>query len=242
MTNSEPLNLAEAICKRHKDAVARVALVDVKPAANNTYTYGGLDFVSDKFATALSKCGIRQGDAVAVILPQCAALIAAHLGVLKLGAVVVPLPVRLERAAIEFALGDSNAKAVVAHFSVRAEVAGLMGNAPLFIAGDGREAKETKDGAKSFWREVHEASSDFTAVEMMSTSPAFIFYTAEPPCVIMNHAALVEQVAALERLDDLDINDEPVFQAASDWCSVETLLGTIYPALWHGRTVVAKEG
>src|ERR1044072_1568879 len=104
MITPEQFNLACAICKRHDDAAARVALIDFKPYAKNTYTYGGVDFVSDKFATARAKRGVTQGDAVAVILRQSAALITAHLGALKLGAAVVPLPVSLDRAVIEFAL------------------------------------------------------------------------------------------------------------------------------------------
>lgn len=237
MITLEQFNLADAICKRHDDAVARVAVIEFKPYAKNTYTYGGLDFVSDKFATALAKRGITQGDAVAVILPQSAALITAHLGAMKLGAVVVPLPVSLDRAVIEFALRDSNAKAVVADFSMRAEIAELIGNTPLFIAGDSREANETKDISKSFWREIHEASSDFMAVKTMSTSPAFIFYTAELQGVVHNHASLIEQLAAFEMFNNFDINDESVFSTTSDWCLVEVLLGMIYPALWYGCAV-----
>jgi acetyl-CoA synthetase len=233
MIAPERFNLADAICKRHKDAVARVALIDVKPAASNTYTYSGLDFISDKFATALAKRGITEGDAVAVILPRSAALVTAHLGALKLGAVVVPLHVGLDQAAIEFALRDSNAKAVVADFSIRSEIRGLTGNTPLFIAGDSREANEIKNSAKSFWREINEASSDFTAVETLSTSPAFIFYTALSHSIVHNHASL------FEKLNNFDLTDESVFWPAANCCSVEVLLGMIYPALWHGYSVAA---
>src|SRR5207249_439648 len=83
----ERFNIASAICRRHADAITRIALQEVKEAGINTYTFGGLDFLSDKFAMALSLSGINQGDSVAVMLPQTAALAVAHLGVLKTGAV-----------------------------------------------------------------------------------------------------------------------------------------------------------
>ncbi|MGA9773857.1 MAG: class I adenylate-forming enzyme family protein [Blastocatellia bacterium] len=226
-------NLADAICKRHADAVARVALIDVKPAGSNTYTYGGLDFMSDKFATALAGCGIIEGDAVAVITPQSAALVIAHLGALKTGAAVVPLPVGLDRTTIEFALKDSNAKAVVADYSIRSEIAELIGNRPLFIAGDSREANEINHSAKSFWREVIEASSDFAAVETLSTSPAFIFYTNGAQGDPHNHSSIAE------RFDDFEVKDKSVLWPAANYCSVEVLLGRIYPALWHGYAVAS---
>ena len=230
----ERFNFAEAICKRHKDAVARVALIDVKAAASNTYTYGGLDFISDKFATALATRGITEGDAVAVILPRSAALILAHLGALKLGAAVVPLQIGLDRAAIELAIRDSDAKAVVADFSIRSEVGELIGNRRLFIASDGREANEIKDGgAKSFWREINDASPDFKAVETLSSSPAFIFYAPESNGMVHNHASF------FELLNDFDPRDESVLWPEANSCSGEVLLGLIYPALLHGQAVVA---
>lgn len=232
----ERFNLADAICKRHKDAVARVALIDVKPAAGNTYTYGGLDFISDKFATALAKCGIKQGDAVAVILPPSAALVIAHLGALKLGAVVAPLHTGLDQTAIESALTDSNAKTVVADFSIRSEIDEVIGNTLTFIAGDNREANEIKDSAKSFWREINEASSDFTAAETPSTSPAFISYTEGSQSAVHDHASL------FEKLNNFDIKDGSIFWPAANCCSVEVLLGRIYPALWHGCAIEIIDG
>src|SRR4029078_1085219 len=62
LTVPDRFNIADAICKRHADAVTRIAVLDAKPAGKNTYTYGGLDFLSDKFATVLAQCGISQGD------------------------------------------------------------------------------------------------------------------------------------------------------------------------------------
>ena len=235
MIATERFNLADAICKRHKDAVARVALIDIKPAASNTYTYGGLDFISDKFATALAKCGIKQNDAVAVMLRPSAALVIAHFGALKLGAVVVPLHIGLDKANIKCALADSHAKAVIADFSIVSEMNEVIGNTPIFIASDNRKADEIKDSAKVFWREINEASSDFTAVETLSTSPAFTFYIEGSQSVIHNHASLFES------LNNFDIKDGPIFWPVANCCSVEVLLGMIYPALWHGCAVAIKD-
>src|SRR4029453_14197437 len=75
----ERFNIACAICRRHPDAITRVALKEVREAGINTYPFGALDFLSDKFAMALSESGIKQGDSVAVMLAQSAALAVAHL-------------------------------------------------------------------------------------------------------------------------------------------------------------------
>src|SRR6185295_13449799 len=114
----ERLNIATSICRRHPDAVTRIALSDVKAGGVNTYTFGGLDFLSDKFATALRESGINEGDSVAVVLPQSAALAVAHLGALKIGAVVVPLSERSSTAFLDHALANSGAKAIVIDESI----------------------------------------------------------------------------------------------------------------------------
>src|SRR5258706_4269232 len=107
------INIATAICRRQPDAVTRIALSDVKEGGINTYTFGGLDYLSDKFATALSESGISQGDSVAVVLPPSAALAIAHLGALKTGAVVVPLSIVSDAALLQHVLADSGAGTLV---------------------------------------------------------------------------------------------------------------------------------
>jgi len=245
----EQFNLAEAICKRHKDAVTRVALQDVKLAASNTYTFGGLDFLSDKFANVLAECRITATDAVAVILPPSARLLVAHLGVLKLGAIVAPLAYSLDFDGIAFALQDSRAKTIVVDYSRRDEIAGWIRNAPnvqaVFIAGDSRAANQSSGEAKSFWMEIHRASSDFNQAQTSATAPAFIFYTTDATGslrgIVYSHAALLGQLAAFEMSQNLDLADEAVFWADGNWASTDDLLRVTYPALWHGGAVVVKE-
>jgi len=45
-----------------------------------------------RFATALHDLGIRKGDVVAIYLPNCPQFMIAYFGILKLGAIVTPMP------------------------------------------------------------------------------------------------------------------------------------------------------
>ncbi|HKP11559.1 MAG TPA: AMP-binding protein, partial [Blastocatellia bacterium] len=137
--DSQRFNLAEAICRRHADRVTRVALLDAKPLAANCYTFGGLDFLSDKFASALNEQGVNQSDAVAVVLAPSAALAVALLGTLKCGAVAVPLSPSLDLGEIEGAVNDSRAKALIAPFEQREAYAAIFPRgsvSTVFLAGD----------------------------------------------------------------------------------------------------------
>ncbi|HEX2834225.1 MAG TPA: long-chain fatty acid--CoA ligase [Thermoanaerobaculia bacterium] len=74
--------------------ILRVAASDVpdKPATTflgATLTFNEIKNRADKFATALSALGIRQGDRVGVMLPNCPQYVIAVFGILRVGAIVV---------------------------------------------------------------------------------------------------------------------------------------------------------
>jgi len=56
-----------------------------------TTTYGDLERLSDACAAAFTALGVRQGDRVALLLPNCPQFLIAELGAWKIGAIVAPL-------------------------------------------------------------------------------------------------------------------------------------------------------
>ncbi len=73
-------------------------------------TYAELDQLSDRFACALHGLGVRKGDRVAIHLPNCPQFAIAYFGLLKAGAVFVPLSPLLAERELEFQLNDSGAE------------------------------------------------------------------------------------------------------------------------------------
>jgi long-chain acyl-CoA synthetase len=74
--------------------ILRVAASDVpdKPATTflgATLTFAEIKERADKFATALARMGIKQGDRVGVMLPNCPQYVIAVFGILRAGAIVV---------------------------------------------------------------------------------------------------------------------------------------------------------
>jgi acetyl-CoA synthetase len=244
----ERFNLAEAICRRHADRVTRVALLDVKPLAENCFTFGGLDYLSDKFAATLSECGIRAGDAVAVALDQSAALVVAELGALKCGAAVVPLSSTLALGDLALAIRDSGARALVAPFEQRSDYAAIARQADsidtLFLAGDSRQAVHYEGAERSFWRDLFLATADFTPFACEAADPAFIFYVPTDDGslrrVVHSHAAMFEPFAAFEATARQEIGDGHTLWCGDDWAMADLRLRMIYPAWWHGGAVVTK--
>ncbi len=77
-------------------------------------SYAELDERSARLATLLGARGVGPGDRVGVMLPNVPEFLIAYYGVLRAGAIVVPMNVLLKRREISFYLGDSGAKLLLA--------------------------------------------------------------------------------------------------------------------------------
>jgi long-chain acyl-CoA synthetase len=76
-------------------------------------SYRELDRLSDFFAAALAADGVRPGDRVALLLPNCPQFVIAQFGIWKAGAIVLPLnPIYTERE-IEGPLVETEAVAIL---------------------------------------------------------------------------------------------------------------------------------
>jgi long-chain acyl-CoA synthetase len=92
-------------------------------------TYGELDDRSARLATLLGERGIEAGDRVGVMLPNVPEFPIAYYGVLRAGAIVVPMNVLLKRREIAFYLADSGAKLLLAWHGFAAEAGDGAGDA-----------------------------------------------------------------------------------------------------------------
>ena len=76
-------------------------------------TYGELDRLSDACASAFASLGIRRGDRVALLLPNCPQFFIAQFGAWKIGAIVAPLnPIYTEQE-LEDPVRDSGIDTIV---------------------------------------------------------------------------------------------------------------------------------
>ena len=76
-------------------------------------TYAELDRLADRFAAGLQALGVRKGDRVALLLPNCPQFVIAFYGALRAGAVVVPCNPLYTPRELHHQLQDSGAEALV---------------------------------------------------------------------------------------------------------------------------------
>ncbi len=80
---------------------------------NKVLTYSALVEESDKVATLLKLSGVKKGDIVGICLNRSAEMVSALLGIIKCGAVYLPLDPFFPEKRLEFMLGDSGAKYLI---------------------------------------------------------------------------------------------------------------------------------
>ncbi|GAA1939393.1 amino acid adenylation domain-containing protein [Amycolatopsis minnesotensis] len=144
-------SLARQVLTQARRTPEAVAIVD----GDRVLTYTELDVASARVATGLHERGVRPGAAVAVRVPRSADLVCAMLGVLRLGATVVPLDTQSPPERRDHILADSGSVALI-H--------------------DGATPDELPDSVKPF--RVEELAVPGSVPEFASAPVAFVFYTS----------------------------------------------------------------
>ncbi len=90
--------------------------------AGRTLDYASFDRLSDAVAASLAGRGIRTGDRVGLYCVNSDAFAIAYFGIVKAGAVVVPINLLLNPKEIAFILEDSGAGALIYHEAFAAAV------------------------------------------------------------------------------------------------------------------------
>lgn len=77
------------------------------------FSYAEVDALSDRFAALLQTQGVGSGDRVAVMMPNCPQFLFAFFGILKLGAVHVPVNPMFKEQELLYELNDAGAQTIV---------------------------------------------------------------------------------------------------------------------------------
>ena len=114
------------------------------------FTYGEFQARARRLAHALTKAGIKAGDTVAILAPNVPAMLEAHYAAPMIGAVLNPINIRLDPAAIAFCLSHGGARLFLAdrefHGTIAPALEKLGAARPIVVD----IADEETRGARSF--------------------------------------------------------------------------------------------
>ncbi len=242
-------NLAQACGERWAGSARRCAiLVDHGDGRVERVTYRRLHEDALRMAAALAALGVRRGDRVAVILPQCPEVAIAHLAIHRLGAIAMPLSILFGPDALRYRLDDSAAVAAIVD-------AGSVGNLRaardaalrhvVVVPADGERA--TLQADEHDCRDLlARARGDIPAVDTLADDPAVLIYTSgttgPPKGGLIPHRALIGNLSGFVASQNWFPRPRDVFWSPADWAWTGGLMDALLPALYFGAPIVAQRG
>jgi long-chain acyl-CoA synthetase len=239
------MNLAENLsrtAKEHPDKVA-MRLDDAE------LTYAQLDGASAHVAGMLKAKGVEPGDRVGVMLPNVPYFPVVYYGILRYGAVVVPMNVLLKKREVGFYLSDPEAKALFAwhDFAEAAEAGAEEAGAELILVKPGEF--ENQVGEAEPITEIAERADDDTAVILYTSGT-----TGKPKGAELTHSNLAKNVEVAYSLFDMSpdavlLGALPLFHSFGQTCAMNCAVArgatlTLIPRFDPGKAleIIQRDG
>jgi long-chain acyl-CoA synthetase len=220
------LNLAILLEDSAREVPERTAVI----SGGNRLSYAQLQAATNQVARGLVERGIRKGDKVALSCPNISYFVIAYFGILKAGAVVVPLNVLLKPREIAYHLKDSDAKAYLCHQGTPELPMGEMGYTAFqevedcehfFLMTNDPTAPSPMAGVKTLGELMRNQPTMF---EMVMTEPddtAVILYTSgttgNPKGAELSHMNMLLNARLSETMypkaDDVHLITLPLFHS-----------------------------
>jgi acetyl-CoA synthetase len=234
----ERLNIAVAACDVHAadDRLALVTEADEDGGDVREWSFSQLKALSDGAARLLQDAGVERGDRVAVFLPQRLENAVAHLSILKLGAISVPLSPLFRRDALEHRIEHSEAKVVITDADHKPHLAAALAQIstrPIVIEADDLPSR------------ADPLAQPISAVDTSKDDPAMLIYTSGtsglPKGALHAHRFLAGRLSGFELLHQLERSpsrDRP-FWTPADWAWVGGLVDCVLTPWVFGCPVLA---
>ena len=252
-------NIAQACSQRwaaRPDAASRIAIRNYADGAlKGAWSYAQLQEQANRLSNVLIGLGVKQGDRVAIVMPQRFETAVAYMAVLQMGAVAMPLSMLFGPEALEYRLQNSEAVLVIADGLALPSLRMVRGTCPLLRNAIGLgPLYATQEVAEINYAEaLASASSNFVGVVTSAADPAILIYTSgttgNPKGALIPHRALIGNLTGFVcsqnwfGFDGKDNADsKAVFWSPADWAWTGGLMDALLPTLYFGCTIVAQAG
>jgi long-chain acyl-CoA synthetase len=215
------MNLAASLARNAADNPDRVAI----HLGDQTTSYGELDDQSARVAGLLAARGIAPGTPIGIMLPNVPEFASVYYGILRTGAVVVPMNPLLKAREIAYYLGDSGAPVIFAWHVTAPEVE---------IGAKEAGAEAILVDPATFPDILATASPAPQVVDRAAYDTAVVLYTSgttgHPKGAELTHANLINnvEVSAVDLLqvgpDDIIFGGLPLFHAFGQTCTLNAAI------------------
>jgi acyl-CoA synthetase (AMP-forming)/AMP-acid ligase II len=224
---------------------AALTLSPDRPAVlqgDTALTFGALDARVNRMARALGGLGVGAGDRVALMFGNDWRFLEALLGPMRLGAVAVPLNVRMGDEALRYVVEDAEAAVLVAGAATAERAAGLaraLAGVKHFVA-DGAPV----GGALPYEGLLHAAAATLdrrrTDPDEVCMQPYTSGSTGKPKGVLLTHGGQVWNADVLRKALLVDDTDRAL--VAVPLYHKNAMAGAVKPLLLAGGSLVILPG
>ena len=195
------------------------------------WTYRGFHERVNRLSGSLNSLGINKDDKVAVLLPNCHYFLEAYYGIAQIGAVSVPINIRLSPGEIAFILQDSESKVLISDPVYQKQIDPIRDKIQnikkVIWTGDGIKLQEDRD---LHYEDVLKEGNPNSPPETQITGEdlAQIYYTSgttgRPKGVMLSHKNVMTHalgtIAEIHLTDqDVWIHVAPLFHLADAWAT-----------------------
>ncbi|NLN65145.1 MAG: acyl--CoA ligase [Clostridiaceae bacterium] len=180
----------------HKVIWREYELIENNPAGEyrRDMTWRVFDEKANRMANLLIKRGIKKGDKVAILLMNCLEWLPIYFGILKAGAIAVPLNFRYTAEEIKYCLELSDTVALIFGPEFIGRLENIFDQIPqvktLFFTGENRPSF-----AENYDRLTANCSSEAPNITLTDEDDAAIYFssgtTGFPKAILHNHGSLV---------------------------------------------------
>ena len=221
----------------------RVALIEVAADGDRrVWSFAALAAASARLAnTLVAANGVGRGDRCAVLLPQSAGTVLAHLALYRIGAVAVPMFSRFGTDALAWRVGNSGARIAITDPEHAPGLAGVDALERLLVLG--AAGRDLPDGMCCLDRAMARASDRFGYAATDAEEPALLCYTSgttgAPKGVLHAHRVLLGHLPGIQLPHEFFPQPGDRMWTPADWAWLGGLTNVMLPALRYGVPLVA---
>ena len=150
------------------------------------FTYADVEAMANRAGNGLRALGVRSGDRVLLLLPDCPEFVAAWFGAIKIGAVAVPTNTALRTADFAHFLNESQPRVLLFHANLYSQLEPILGSCEAIVTGE-------PIGGAMFWQDWLAAQPDsLEEASVTADDPAFWLWTSgstgSPKAALHRHA------------------------------------------------------